>query len=222
MANPSVGDPKRQPPDVFTLLRILGEAGVDYVVTGSAAAMLHGVGLVPGDLDVSPAPDVENLARLASVLESIEARQDPSAPFGHWECGDDGEQHWVETPPTPEAATARACWRPDPSEPTSFDHLLQSRHGAIDVVPQVSGTYDELIARAVAIDIEGHRVWIESIEDLLATLTVPRRSKDRDRIEQLRGIQRAVLADDRTLLTRACQALRAALPSKPRSKPHRE
>ena len=59
------------------------------VVTGSAAAMLHGVGLVPGDLDVTPAPDVENLARLASVLESIgEQRQDPSAPFGHWQSAE--------------------------------------------------------------------------------------------------------------------------------------
>ena len=182
---------KRQPPDVTTLIRLLDEAGVNHVVTGSAAAMLHGVALVPGDLDITPAVDVGNLTRLAAVLESIGARQDPRAPFGHWEQGDDGEQHWVETAPTPEAVAARASWTPNPLDPASYDHLLQSRHGALDVVPEVSGTYDELITRAVRVDIDGLRVWVESISDLLATLTVPRRTKDRDRVEQLRALQRA-------------------------------
>ena len=152
--------------------------------------MLHGVSLVPGDLDITPALDVDNLTRLVGLLESIEARQDPTAPFGHWERGDDGEQHWVMTARTPEAVAARASWRPDPSNPASFDYLLQSRHGALYVVPELSGTYDDLIARAILLDLDGLRVWVESIPDLLATLTVPRRAKDRDRVEQLRELQR--------------------------------
>ena len=186
---------QRRTPDVTTLLRVLGEADVDYVVTGSAAAMLHGVPLVPGDLDITPALDVGNLTRLARVLESIEARQDPRAPFGHWERGHDGEQQWVETASTPEAVGARASWTPNPADPTSFDHLLQSKHGALDVVPEVSGTYDQLIARAVRLDIDGISFWVESVEDLLATLTVPRHAKDRERVERLRAIQRGVRAD---------------------------
>jgi hypothetical protein len=186
---------KRQPPDVTILLRVLGEAGVNYVVSGSAAAMLHGVRLVPGDLDITPALDVDNLKRLADVLESIEACQDPTAPFGHWESGDDGEQHWVETAATPEAVAARASWRPDPADPASFDYLLQSRHGALDVVPEVSGTYDDLMDRAVSLEVDGIFVWVESVADLLATLTVPRRAKDRERVEQLRAKQRAGPAD---------------------------
>ena len=191
MPEASDSELRRRPPDVTTLLRVLGEAEVEYVVTGSAAAMLHGVSLVPGDLDITPALDSDNLSRLARVLESIEARQDPRAPFGHWERGADGEHHWVETAATPEAVAARASWRPDPADPTSFDHLLQSKHGALDVVPEVSGTYDELIALAVRLDIDGVPCWVESVEDLLATLTVPRRTKDRERVERLRAIQRA-------------------------------
>jgi hypothetical protein len=185
----------REPPDVTALLRVLTEARIDFVVTGSAAVMLHGVPLVPGDLDITPALDVDNLTRLAAALESIEAHQDPRAPFGHWERGDDGEQHWVETARTKEAIAERTSWKPNPADPGSFDHLLQSRHGALDVVPEVSGTYDDLIARAVSLDIDGLRVWVESIEDLLATLTVPRRAKDRGRVEQLRALQRAPRAD---------------------------
>lgn len=195
MPEASDRQPKRRPPDVPTLLRVLGEAEVEYVVTGSAAAMLHGVRLVPGDLDITPALDDVNLTRLAQVLESVEARQDPRAPFGHWEHGDDGEQHWVETAATPEAVAARASWSPDPTDPTSFDHLLQSKHGALDVVPEVSGTYDELIARAVHLDVDGVSIWVESVDDLLATLTVPRRAKDRERVELLRATQRGVRAD---------------------------
>jgi hypothetical protein len=190
---------KREPPDVTTLLGLLSEAGVNYVVTGSAAAMLHGVPLVPGDLDITPALDVGNLTRLAAVLDSIEARQDPSAPFGHWERGDDGEQHWIKTARTPKAVAKRASWRPDPADPTSFDHLLRSSHGALDVVPEVSGTYDELMARAVALEIDGIPVWVESVEDLLATLTIPRRVKDHDRVGQLRAIQRAAGAGENRL-----------------------
>jgi hypothetical protein len=195
MPETSEDAPKRQPPDVNALFRILDEAGVKYVVTGSAAAMLHGVRLVPGDLDITPALDVDNLRRLAAVLESIEARQDPNAPFGHWERREDGEQHWVETKPTPEAVAARASWTPDPADPASFDHLLQSRHGAVDIVPQVSGTYDDLMSRAVSLEVDGISVWAESVADLLVTLTVPRRAKDRDRVEHLRAKQRDGPAD---------------------------
>jgi hypothetical protein len=112
-------------------------------------------------------------------------------PFGHWARGDDGEHHWVETAPTPEAVRARARWKPDLADPASFDHVLQSRHGALDVVPEVSGRYDDLMDRAVALRIDGISVWVESVADLLVRLTVPRRAKDRDRVEQLRAIQRA-------------------------------
>lgn len=188
---------EREPPDVVTLLGLLSEAGVKYVVTGSAAAMLHGVPLVPGDLDITPATDVDNLTRLAAVLESIEARQDPRAPFGHWKREDDGEQHWMTTAPTPNAVAKRASWKPDPADPASFDYLLRSRHGALDVVPQVSGNYDELMARAVAVEIDGIPVWVESVEDLLATLTIPRRAKDGDRVGELRAIQRAAAAGEK-------------------------
>jgi hypothetical protein len=182
---------KRQPPDVVTLLRLLNDGGVRYVVTGSAAAMLHGVPLVPGDLDITPARDHENLTHLANVLAMVGAHQDPEAPFGEWETSSDGEQHWVQREPTPADITARASWNPDPDDPGSFDHLLQSEHGALDIVPQVSGTYEDLIPHAVVLDANGQQVWVESVEDLLATLTVPRRQKDRDRVTQLRAIQRS-------------------------------
>jgi len=147
----------RRPPDVDALLRLLDEHGVRYVLTGSGAAMLHGVDLVPGDLDVTPALDRENLERLAALLEAIGARPDPEA-FGHW--GEDGR--WVRREPTPEELVAK----PDPGDPDSFDHLYESEHGAFDVVPRLVGTYEELLPSAVEIDgiqVAGHAIVSRTI-----------------------------------------------------------
>lgn len=54
----------------------------------------------------------------------------------------------------------------------------------------MSGTFEELFPHAVMLDVDGQQVWVEAIHDLLATLTVPRREKDRDRIQQLRALDR--------------------------------
>jgi hypothetical protein len=180
----------REPPNVSLLLNLLNEYDVRYLVTGSAAAMLHGVELEPGDLDITPALDRENLSRLARVLEIIEACQNPDGKFGQWEIEADGERRWVEREPTTQDIAARSAWQPDPADPESFDYLLQSKYGAIDIVPEVSGAYEDLIGRAVMLSVNGQKVWVEAIHDLLATLTVPRREKDRDRVQQLRAIQR--------------------------------
>jgi hypothetical protein len=183
----------RREPDVPGLLRLLNEHGVRYVVTGSGAAMLHGVDLVPGDLDVTPALDRENLERLAAVLRAIRARQAPDGPFGDWQTQPGGEQKWVQREATPEDVSARAAWQPDPANPASFDHLLESDLGAIDVVPEVSGTYEQLRPRAVEVEAYGERVWVESVADLLATITVPRREKDAGRVRRLRELQRQAM-----------------------------
>ena len=172
------------------MLDVLDRHGVLYVVTGSVAALLHGVPLEPGDLDVTPALDRENLERLARALEELGARQHPDEPFGRWEADDDGERRWVQFEPTAADREERARWRPDPADVASFDHLLCTRHGALDVVPEIAGTYDDLRPRAVVIERDGRRVCVESIADLLATLTVPRRQNDVARVQALRALQR--------------------------------
>lgn len=165
----------RTKPDVDVLLDILGEHGVEYVVTGSAATMLHGVDLVPGDLDITPARNRDNLERLARALERINARQYEDAPFGHWETNADEEHRWITDDATPDRLEARANWTPNPNDPATFDYLLDSDHGSIDIVPAISGTYEELAPRAASMERGGHVILVEAVSDLLATLTVPRR-----------------------------------------------
>ena len=180
---------ERKKPDVEALLAILNEHEVEYVVTGSAAAMLHGVVLDPGDLDITPALHHDNLDRLRRVLEAIHARQYENASFGHWEATAAGGHRWVREEATPENVAARANWTPNPQDSTTFDYLLDSDFGSIDIVPTISGTYEELATRAVKMQTGRNSILVEAVSDLLATLTVPRREKDADRVRELRRIQ---------------------------------
>lgn len=45
---------------------------------------------------------------------------------------------------TPENVAARANWTPNPQDPATFDYLLDSDFGSIDIVPTISGTYESL------------------------------------------------------------------------------
>lgn len=181
---------RRERPDVTGLLAVLDTHEVRYVVTGSVAALLLGVGLEPGDLDVTPATDSGNLQRLAQALGDLQARQYPDEPFGRWEIDADAERRWVEFEPSDADRRARAEWRPLPSDVASFDHLLETRLGSLDVVPEIAGRYEELRDRAVPVEVEGRVVWVESVADQLATLTIPRREKDRERVMRLRETER--------------------------------
>jgi hypothetical protein len=90
---------------------------------------------------------------------------------------------------TPENVAARASWRPNPRDSTTFDYLLDSDFGSIDIVPTISGTYEELALRGVKMQTGRNSILVEAVSDLLATLTVPGREKDDDRVRQLRRIQ---------------------------------
>lgn len=57
------------------LLTALTSAGVAYIVIGGVAVGAHGVVRATKDLDICPAPERENLERLARVLLDLGARQ---------------------------------------------------------------------------------------------------------------------------------------------------
>jgi hypothetical protein len=57
--------------DFLAALRALREGGVKFAVVGGLAAVLNGAPISTFDLDIVPARDEENLARLLRVLDSI-------------------------------------------------------------------------------------------------------------------------------------------------------
>src|SRR5690349_5070430 len=139
-------------PDLPRLLERLATRQIHSILTGSVAALLYGLDLQPGDLDITPAPDRANLAQLIELLREIEAA--PAGGAGRWQLQPDGERVWVaagdpgDTPPV---------WAPDPGDPASLDHLFSTRYGNLDVVPEVAGSFAWLKERAVAMTAYGQQ-----------------------------------------------------------------
>jgi predicted nucleotidyltransferase len=66
--------PSPEPPDVGELLRRLAEAGVEFIVVGGAAAVLHGAPITTEDLDIVHRRSPENVSRLKTLLDELDAR----------------------------------------------------------------------------------------------------------------------------------------------------
>jgi hypothetical protein len=56
------------------LLGVLFDHEVEFIVIGGYAVALHGVVRATKDIDICPAPDKDNLQRLADALRELEAR----------------------------------------------------------------------------------------------------------------------------------------------------
>lgn len=61
-------------PDLAGLVTALNAGAVRFVVIGGIAVSAHGHVRATEDLDIVPAPDVENLDRLGSALVGLDAR----------------------------------------------------------------------------------------------------------------------------------------------------
>ena len=59
--------------DVGELLRRLVDAGVEFVVVGGAAAVLHGAPITTEDLDIVHRRTPENVSRLKNLLQELNA-----------------------------------------------------------------------------------------------------------------------------------------------------
>jgi hypothetical protein len=65
--------PHQTPLDPERILRQLNRAGVDYVLIGGFAVVIHGYERLTGDLDICYARTRENVTRLVDVLRSLRA-----------------------------------------------------------------------------------------------------------------------------------------------------
>ena len=65
--------PSPEPADVGELLRRLADAGVEFIVVGGAAAVLHGAPITTEDLDIVHRRSPENVSRLKTLLDELGA-----------------------------------------------------------------------------------------------------------------------------------------------------
>ena len=134
-------------PDLAELLHVLERHGVRYVVIGAQAAVIHGVPVVTEDIDVTPARDGDNLARLAEALAEAEPRiRTASNPWGV---------------PFPVEAEFLA---------TAEILNLTTRLGELDLAFMPAGTsgYDDLRRNATSVELaDGLVVQVASLADVI-------------------------------------------------------
>lgn len=150
-----------QPEEIFLTL---DRHRVDYVVIGGVAATLHGSNLRTGDVDICPARDPENLSRLASALKEMDARiRTADAPGG-----------------LPFACDAGFLARVDLLN-------LVTRFGDCDVafIPAGTAGYEDLVRRAVKVDLEPVLVPVASLEDVIRSKRAAGRAKDLQQLPTL-------------------------------------
>ena len=153
--------------DAREILRRLTAAGVDFVVIGGIAVILHGYPRLTRDLDIVFAPDAANLEALGRVLLGLDARLrdvEDDVPFV-----------------------------PDARMLDGIQLLtLETSAGWFDVHRTVDGAppYDQLRRRAERADLGDFTVLLASVDDLLAMKNAAGRTRDLPDIEALEAIKR--------------------------------
>lgn len=171
-------------PDIIRLVEALDQAGVDYIVIGGMACVLHGSTTTTRDCDIVIDQDYMNLMRLMEALTALNWR-DRSATSS----ADDAKARQV--------AAGRGPKR-QPAELQDAFLNVQTDAGPLDVLPTMPVSddlridYRVLNRFAVYVDITGTNttVKVASIDHLIASKTTIDRPHDREAVAELRRIQR--------------------------------
>jgi hypothetical protein len=157
--------------DVLTLLR---DGGVQHVIVGGTAVILHGVPRTTADLDIVVDLDPANLRRLVAAMNRLGYQ--PRAPVDPLElCDAERRREWIES------KGMRAFTFHLPGHPLAdIDVLIDSPIG-----------YAELSRHAERIDAGGLVIRIAAIDDLIRMKTAAGRAQDLDDVDALRRVQEA-------------------------------
>ncbi len=153
--------------DIDGILRELSREGVDFLVIGGVAVGYHGYIRATKDIDVVPAPDSANLARLVRVLERLEAEVDGAEDFDSAEL-------------------------PDPLDPNTLalggNWVLVTRLGRLDLMQWLGDDplWETLAPAAIEERIDDLLVKFVSYEDLVALKESAARPEDLTDLKRLR------------------------------------
>lgn len=153
--------------DIRGILEELNRAGVEFLVIGGVAVGFHGYVRATKDIDVVPAPDPRNLAKLAAVLGILDAQLEGAEDF------DDEE---LPNPLDPGALALGGNW------------VLRTRLGRFDIMQWIGE--DELWGRlsptAIEAEIGGLVVRMVGYEELIALKENAGRPEDLIDLQRLR------------------------------------
>lgn len=152
--------------DPLGILRTLAQHEVRFVLIGGLAGAVRGSPVITGDVDVCYARDTANLERLAAALRALGARL-RGVP--------------EDVPFRPDAATLRAG-----------DHFtFATALGPLDCLGTPAGTegFRDLDASATTEDLDGLRVRVASLDDLIRMKRAAGRPQDRVALEWLEALR---------------------------------
>jgi hypothetical protein len=152
--------------DGDAILTVLHRHGVDFVLIGGFAAVVHGSPLLTNDIDITPARERVNFARLSAALTELEAKVRAEGlepmPFAH----------------DADSLAAVQIWN------------LTTRYGDLDISLMPSGTngYEDLRRDAIEIELRGTKVLLASLADIVRSKAAAGRDKDRRALPVLREL----------------------------------
>jgi hypothetical protein len=155
--------------DPIGALRALDRHRVRFVVIGGFAGRFWGSNSITNDLDICYARDRKNFEALAAGLRELGARLRGAPP---------------DTPFLLDAKTLEMG-----------DHFtFETDVGALDCLgtPQGSQGYPDLIQGATVMDVEGIRVPVAALEDVMRLKRAAGRPKDRAELEILAALQEEI------------------------------
>jgi predicted nucleotidyltransferase len=150
--------------DYRRVLSCLADGGVEFILIGGYAAVLHGSARFTQDIDVVYRRSAENLRRLARAL----------APFN----------------PYPRGAPPGLPFRWDERTlEQGLNFTLQTELGEVDLLGEVAGgNYENLLPDSEELDLGGARLRVVSLRRLIALKRAAGRPRDFDAIAELEAL----------------------------------
>jgi len=147
------------------LIRILSEAGVDFIVVGGVAATGHGSARLTSDLDIVYRRTAENISRLVLALTPLNPYlrgAPPGLPF-----------RWS-----------------DETIKKGLNFTLVTGLGALDLLGEITGggSYDDLLPHSLTLTLHNSECLCLGIEYLIKVKRAAGRPKDFEAIAELEAI----------------------------------
>ena len=157
--------------DYRTIFEELNKERIDYVLVGGLAVNFHGIPRMTYDIDLIIALESENITRLVSKMTGWGYR--PRVPVDPRELADKDK---------------RSLWILDKNMKAFTFYSESEAIAEIDLLIDSPISYEELKGRAVVFDLEGVRVPVVSVLDLIEMKMIAGRQQDLSDVEHLKII----------------------------------
>ena len=149
-----------------SLLEILAQADVQFILIGGVAANLHGSARATFDIDIVYARSMKNFAAITSALS-------PLAPYLR-------------------GAPPGLPFRLDENTlANGLNFTLTTALGDLDLLGEVAGggTYENLLGSSMWLEIDGLRIRCATVDQLISLKNAAGRPKDFESVAELKAIK---------------------------------